>query len=138
MLADPFTSYRIVPSGASVAVPFVRISLTGSSASYTRQTYTANSGAVKNLKISHNTVGKGAGQRDRHLVRLESPMLTDGVEDGRMAACYLVMDIPKGFTSDQSGEMYRNCVGLLAMSSFDVAYGYSQANLWDKVMRGES
>lgn len=139
MLADPFIAYRDVTSGAAVTDSYARISLSGNNSVYTKTTYTPNSGFPKTIRISHNTVGKGAGLRDRRMVRIEAPCIVDSVEDSRVAAVYLVADLPRGLVSDaQRDALFTHIVGLLRMGSGNVAYDAVPSAFWQKFWRGEA
>jgi len=75
-----------------------------------RRCINAVPGLPNTLKISHQTVGKGANQRHRHLVRFETAKVTEIPDpsggngqaitvEGQEAlcSCYLVIDVPVGY-----------------------------------------
>jgi hypothetical protein len=93
-------------------------------ARYIRSTddYVAGTGYPRELYISHTEVGKGAALRDRHLVRMESPVLVDGVEDGRKNAVYLVADCYRNaFTWVLHERLLKQFYGLLIGGSAQVS-----------------
>lgn len=90
MLPDPVQ----IPYLGDDDKEWVRKTVAAQGARYMRSTddYVAGTGYPRDLYISHTEVGKGAALRDRHLCRMESPIIVDGVEDGRSNAIYLVSD----------------------------------------------
>ena len=138
MLPDPFNAPVDVPSGAAVTAPFTLTSMAANST--VRVNTTANAGEPKVLKVSHQVVGKNSAARDRHLVRLESYVVEDSVEQmDKPISFYAVFDVPQaGVTSAQLAGMFEQFIGLLRGGSGDVAYDGDATVLFDRVIGGES
>jgi hypothetical protein len=138
MLPDPYDADLLVPSGSAVQTEFTLVSLAGNST--TRQNVAADDGDPKVLKIAHSVVGKGASARDRHLVRMESYVVEDSVEDqSKPIALYAVADIPKsGVTAAQLSDLWAQFVGLLFGGSGEATYDGDQTIFFDRWLNGEA
>lgn len=138
MYADPYSAFEITPSGGEVSNDFTITSLQANST--VRRYFGATDGEPTVLKMSHSVVGSGASKRDRHLVRLESYVVVDEVEDlSKPISIYAVADIPQaGVTSAQLTALWAQFVGLLLGSSGSVAYNNDQSEFFDRWVQGES
>lgn len=138
MLPDPFNAHVDVSGGTPTTKPFTILSTLPNGT--VRQYAAAPAGEPKVLKISHSTVGKGVNMRDRHLVRLESYVVEDTVENpAKPVSAYMVLDIPRvGVTATQKSDLFKRFVGLLRGASGDAANAGDQTNFWDRLWLGES
>lgn len=134
MFADPHTLYEHVLSGADVTQPFTLLQLgTGSSVRKNLARPTAEHPLI--MKVSHNVVGKGAQQRNRHVVRFDTPLVVDGVEVPNMnISAYVVMDKPVLDVSNSHTYLWRSIIGCLKGDSDGAG---STANFWNRWMAGE-
>lgn len=114
MLPDPLDLYTDVPDGTGAGhQPFALIQQlpTGT----VRRNLSASVGSPDVVKISHSTVGKGNGARDRHLVRMEcahdlGSSVPDPVNRG---AVYLVADFPRVLSESEKENLFVDFLGLL-------------------------
>lgn len=98
MYAEPFVcDYDSTVASGSTPQTFAVISFpTGRSS--LRKNNAADTGALPEvMKVSHEVVGKGAGARDRHMIRFEvsSTDTDDNVGTTTPAVAYAVFDIPR-------------------------------------------
>jgi len=138
MYADPMAANQLVPSGGAVDNDFAITSLLANST--TRRNFSASDGEPKVLKISHSIAGSGSLKRNRHLVRLESYVVEDSVENpNRPISIYAVADIPQsGVTAAQLTDLWEQFVGLFCGSSGTVAFDSDQTVFFDRWLNGES
>lgn len=138
MLPDPFTGHSDVAGGTATTYPYTMISMLPNGT--VRQNLAADAGEPKTLKISHSVVGKGTNARDRHLVRLESYVVEDTIENpAKPISVYVVFDFPKsGVTTTQKSDLFKRFVGLLRGASGDAANAGTQSQFWDRILAGES
>lgn len=140
MLPDPFQA-KVDYAGTEISEPYTLISLTPTSS--VRRRLTAAAGEAKVMKISHTTVGKGANKRDRHLVRLESYRLVDGVEDvNQPLAIYAVLDVPAGLPvitgeENQLNTLWYRFCGLLRGAGGDAANAGVESYFFHRWHQGE-
>lgn len=137
MLPDPFQAKFEAPSTSEVVYPWTLMSMANGSS--VRKVTDSTDVAAKIMKISHNTVGKGATLRNRHLVRLESYVVEDGNDVlTKPIALYAVADIPAtGVTDAQMTSMFKQFVALLRGSSGHAANNSSQTFFFDRWLAGE-
>lgn len=139
MLPDPYDAHADVSGGTISTHPFSLVSLAGNAS--VRENFALTiAGKPKTLKISHSVVGKGASARDRHLVRLESYVVEDGVENpAKPIAFYTVLDIPQvGVTATQLSDMFIRYFGMWRGDSGDAANQGDQTEFFDRIVNGES
>lgn len=138
MLSDPLVADVDVPSGSAVTASFTLLNMKPNGTD--RINFAADVGEPKVLQISHTNVGKGAAARKRHLVRMESYSVVDGLEDPtKKAAIYLVADIPDvGITATQKSDLFRQFVGLLRGGSGNVTYDADPTAFFDRFLNGEA
>ncbi|DAD50875.1 coat protein [ssRNA phage SRR5467090_9] len=138
MFSDPLVADVNVTSGGAVTKPFTTINY--GTRSTDRVYIAAAAGDPRQLKISHEVVGKGSAARDRHLVSLVAYGVVGGVEvPSTKATVYLVADIPQsGITAAQKTAMFHQFVGLIRGGSGNVAYDGLPADFWDRFLNGEA
>lgn len=110
MFPDPMSG--AIDAAAATYVTFVRIYSSERATKYRNSSATA--GVPRLLEIEHTTVGKGAQQRQRHLVRLTTYAVVEGVEDlAQPSIAYAVFDIRLGLPESQSDQLFTHLSGFL-------------------------
>lgn len=127
MFANELTAPYETVDGAALSRDYTLVSTNGMTS--VRRCIDGAPGYPNTLKISHQLVGKGANQRTRHLVRLDTHRVVENVdipgeteptvrETDVMASCYLVLDLPVGWeNSQQAIHLVRQMFGLLRGNS---------------------
>lgn len=137
MFSDPLLAH-VDAGGAETTVPYALTSLVGQASE--RSNSGASDGEPKKIRISHTKVGKGETARVRHLVRLESYVVEDGVENtNKPVAIYAVADVPNiGVTDAQLEDLFLSFVGLLRGASGDAANAAASSTFFNRWIGGES
>lgn len=145
MFADPVQVPVYVGSGATAkAEDWPIISLQGNAAvrklknTYDQATVIANCPDV--MKVSHARVGKGVNARQRHLFRLETSPVVDGVKStDKVASLYLVADLPDAMDSPSSvrAHLWVRMLGWLANDSI-IAGNSCDTVTFERWINGES
>lgn len=137
MFADPVT-FHIIGVDAPNSASWALTGLSGNAS--TRQYLAAGAGGPKLARFSHSVVGKGDAVRDRHLVRFESYVVEDSIENpAKPISMYAVADIPRvGTTSTQKIALWRTFSGFFLGSSGAVAYDNNYAGFVEKWLSGQS
>lgn len=138
MLADPFLANEFVLSGGAVQQPFTLANLAGN-ASVRKVITPASVEHPSMMRISHTKVGKGSQERNRHLLRFDTPLVVAGQLVPNMStAAYVVLDMPVADVSNAHTYLWRTLIGTLLGGSGNVAYNGSTGNFWNRWKAGES
>jgi hypothetical protein len=148
LLADPFNAPVVDGSDATEKTEaWAIINMSGSQVVRRRESALwsgsapATAGEFPELmKVSHTNVGTGNKARMRHLIRLDTPVLRDGNDEGMNASVYLVADLPDICDNRNVAiaGLWQRMTGLLYGASAVSANSFDMDTFWNRWVNGES